>query len=397
MKILFVSAVFPYPLYSGGQIRIYNLLKELSKDHEISLFSFIRSDTERQYIDKLSFCKRVETVYRGHAWQPGYVLHSVFGEYPFLLSTYDNASMRQLLTQTLQSDMYDLIHLEPGYVWPSLSAHSIPVVVSEHNIEHTIYEQYVRQFPIVPLRPLLFADVLKLKFWEKKIWKSASHVVTVSEDDKNYVSGVVDSSKISVVPNGVDLQQFPFAQKKEKGEAPTFLFVGNFLWMQNLDAVKFLISDIWPRIKEMYPKGTLRIVGKRLPEYLRRRMSNGIMLLEHVEEIADEYKKADVLLAPIRIGGGTKFKILEAMAMGVPVVTTKRGAEGLEVANRKEVYIADAAEDVVVAIKDILTDTPKRNAIIRAARIVIEEKYSWKNIARKLDSVWNEVAHAKNH
>lgn len=397
MRILFVSAVFPYPLYSGGQIRIYNLLKELSKNHEISLFSFIRSDAEQQYTDKLSFCKRVETVYRGYAWQPKYVLRALVGSYPFLLSTYVNKQMQNVLKNAIQSQSYDLIHLEPGYVWPSLPAHSIPVVVGEHNIEHTIYEQYVRQFPIVPLRSLLFADVLKLMFWEKKIWQSANHVVAVSEDDKNYIGGIVDPAKISVVPNGVDLQQFPFVQKKEKGEAPTFLFVGNFLWMQNLDAVKFLIADIWPAIKEMYPKGTLRIVGKRMPEYLRRRVSDGIILLEHVEEIVDEYKKADILLAPIRIGGGTKFKILEAMASGVPVVTTKKGAEGLDIIHGKDVYLADSVDEVIVAVRELLTNASKRNAMIRAARDVIEEKYSWKHIAKKLDVIWDQVSHEASH
>lgn len=397
MKILFVSAVFPYPLYSGGQIRIYNLLKELSGRYEISLFSFIRNDEEQKNIDALSFCKHVETIYRGHAWQPRYVLRSVLGKYPFLLSTYAGKAMRDELMKALKQDSYDLIHIEPGYVWPSLPAHSLPIVVGEHNIEHTIYEEYVRQFPIVPLRPLLFADVLKLMFWEKKIWQSANHVVTVSEDDKNHVSGVVDSSKISVVPNGVDLQQFPFVQKKEKKDGQTFLFVGNFLWMQNLDAVKYLLTDIWPAVKEMYPNATLRIVGKRMPESLRGRVSDGIILLEYVEDIVDEYQKADILLAPIRIGGGTKFKILEAMAMGVAVVTTTKGIEGLDVVNRKELYIADSVDDTVAAVRELLTNALKRNAIVRAARHVIEEKYSWKNIAKKLDVAWSNVIHEANN
>ena len=397
MKILFVSAVLPYPLYSGGQIRIYNLIKELSKIHEISLFSFIRSDQELKLLDKLSFCKRIETVYRGHAWQPKYVLHAIFGGYPLLMSTYNNAEMKNRLKDALARESYDVIHIEPGYVWPSIPKHTLPVVVGEHNIEHAVYELYVKQFPIVPLRTLLFLDVLKIMFWEKKIWKEANHIVTVSEDDKNYIQRSVDASSISVVPNGVDLQQFPFVSKKEKSQKQTFLFVGNFLWMQNRDAVKFLISDIWPLLKQKYPEATLRIVGKHMPESLRKYMNDRILLLEQVDEIIEEYKKADILLAPIRIGGGTKFKILEAMASGVPVISTKRGAEGLDVVDGRDIYIADSANEIANQVNEILTNTPKRNAIIRAARDVIEEKYSWKNIASKLDAVWKQASYEAKH
>lgn len=395
MKILFVSAVFPYPLYSGGQIRIYNLIKELSKRHAISLFSFIRNEEERKYIDALSFCKRVEMVNRGHAWQPSYILRSIFGKYPLLLSTYANEEMRRKLTQILQNEPYDLIHIEPGYVWPSIPQHTIPSVVAEHNIEHTVYELYVRRFPIIPLRPFLYADVLKLLWWEKYIWKKAKNVIAVSEDDKEIINQTIDVTKISVVPNGVDISLFPYTPKK-LGDHPVFLFVGNFLWMQNKDAVKQLSSTLWPRIMNIYPDATLRIVGKHMPENLRQNLSSGMVLLEHVEDIIDEYKKADIVLAPIRVGGGTQFKILEAMAAGIPVVTTSKGAEGLKVANGKELFIADDENGFASVISQLLTNQKLKNTVTRSARTCIETYYSWKIIARELERVWMKTYEASH-
>ena len=120
MNILFVSAVLPFPLHSGGQIRIYNILKRLSKRHRITLLSFIREEGERDLAKHLDFCQSVRMVMRGRAWQPKYVFGSVLGKYPLLLASYDNAAMRQAIRDTVLRDQIDLIHLEPFYVWPAL-------------------------------------------------------------------------------------------------------------------------------------------------------------------------------------------------------------------------------------------------------------------------------------
>ena len=131
MKVLFVSAVLPYPLYSGGQIRIYNLLKRLGKKHEIHLYSFIRSDKEKEYISELSFCKTVTTVLRGHAWRPNYLLKTITSSYPFLWNTYHNSDMLSFLSDEIAKGGYDCIHIEPGYVWPSIpTEHKIPIVIA---------------------------------------------------------------------------------------------------------------------------------------------------------------------------------------------------------------------------------------------------------------------------
>ena len=141
MKILFVSAVLPYPLHSGGQIRIYNLLKRLVDTHEIHLYSFIRSETEKKYLPDLRFCKSVTTVLRGRVWQPKYIYKTLTGSLPLLWSSYHNSRMVGFLADEISLGNYDLIHIEPGYVWPSVpTQHRVPIVVAEHNIEHEVYK-----------------------------------------------------------------------------------------------------------------------------------------------------------------------------------------------------------------------------------------------------------------
>lgn len=378
MKILFVSAVLPYPLHSGGQIRIYNLLKRLSSTHEIHLFSFIRSESEKKHLPQLPFCKSVTTVHRGRVWQPKYLFKTLTSSYPLLWTSYHSSEMLGLLASEISMGNYDLVHIEPGYVWPSLPETRIPVVVCEHNIEHTVYEAYAKQFPIGILRPFLMRDVVKMKSWQRHVWKRADHIITVSESDKTFIQ----QSNVSVVPNGVDTKAFAFRPKKTMSENLTLLYVGNFRWMENKDAAEHLIRDWWPAIQNKYPDAILRIVGKNAPA--------GPYFVGSVEKIQDELYAADIMLAPIRIGGGTKYKILEAMAAGLPVVTSSLGIMGMHGETKKHFLIAESSADVLESIA-YLRDDAKRMDMVTSGRELVEKEYSWDLIAQKLDRIWNSL------
>ncbi len=377
MKVLFVSAVLPYPLHSGGQIRIYNLLKRLGQKHEIHLFAFIRSEEEKKYLPKLSFCKSVHTVLRGRAWQPKYLWNTLTGTYPLLWSSYHSSEMLALLSSDVAGGNYNLIHIEPGYVWPAIpTEHRIPIVIAEHNIEHRVYSAYTAHFSLLPLKPFLRMDVAKMKRWEQRVWKEAAHVVTVSESDRS----AIGQANVSVVPNGVDTTSFVFRPKKMMGKPLTFLYVGNFRWMENRDAAEHIIRDIWPVIRAQYPDARLRIVGDHAP--------GGQYYVGRVDDIHKEFEGADILLAPIRIGGGTKYKILEAMASGLPVITSSLGIEGMDT---HSVLIAHTPEEAVQSVHTLENNT-KRMQLVERARHIIEKEYSWDMIARKLDDVWNSLS-----
>lgn len=392
MNVLFVSAVFPYPLYSGGQVRIYNLLRLLSKTHSITLCAFIRSDEEKKYISALSFCTKVITVKRGRAWQLKYISKTVFSTYPFLYASYENVEMRTRISQELSEHSYDIVHLEPSYVWPSVPNMHVPTVVAEHNIEHEVYEQYVRSFFIPFFRPLLYIDVLKHRRWEEKVWGKSDHMIVVSKDDALRIHKKYVNKPLTVVPNGVDTDYFQFNPTSNKSKIPSFLFVGQFRWIQNRDALSFLMRDMWPKIQASYPRARLTVVGKNIPFNLRKLITSpNIQLLEDVEDIRTIYATHDALLAPIRIGGGTKFKILEAMASGLPVITSKIGAKGLDVRHEKEIYIGDTIQVVLSSIRNIRGDTQKGRVLLKNARLCIEEKYSWSEIAKTLDQAWRKT------
>ena len=391
MNILFVSAILPWPLVSGGQVRIYNLLKRLSKKHEITLVSFIRDEHERTFTKNLSFCKHVHMVYRGKARQVKYLIRAVTSAYPWLLSTYENTNMRQLLEELASREQYDLVHIEPFYVFPSLPELSIPIVVGEHNVEYRIYEDYVRVFPVVPLRPLLFLDVFKLRLQEERVWRKAAAITAVSEEDRNVMKKKTNTP-VAIVANGVDLVNFPFRSTRPKRNTPVLLFVGNFSWLPNVEGCKTLLNDIWPLLKDRFPVATLRIVGRNMPQSLKKRANAlGATVVGEISDIAKEYRSADMLLAPIRIGGGTKFKMLEALASGLPIITTEQGMQGLDATAGSHYLKASTPEEFVAQTEKIWENTNLRSTIIRSGRKLVEEKYSWDSIAKILDDVWKNT------
>lgn len=394
MKILFVSALLPYPPHQGGGVRMYNLLKQLGPRHQITLLPFIRSFGEEQYLEKLSFCQKITPVMRGSAWQVRYVVKAAVSSMPLLYASYDNDWMKKAIAQELSRETYDLIHLEPSYVWPSLPKTDVPAVVTEHNIESTVYDGFVRRFSLPFVRPILFWDVVKLRFWERRVWKEASHVIAVSESDAQIIRAATASDHVSVVSNGVDPKKFAFHERK-KNMGKRILFVGYFGWLQNRDALTYLLDVQWREIYEAHPGATLRVIGKKLPKILERKVAaTGGSWDESVDDIVKEYHTADVLLAPIRIGGGTRYKILDAMATGLPVVTTTIGASGLAAKDHEELLIADTVEATVQALWEVFEDDDLRVRMTRQARSVVEEHYSWDKLAKQLEEVWK---HAKTN
>lgn len=394
MKILFVSAVLPYPLHSGGQIRLYHLLQRLSKRHTITLASFIRSEDERAYAEKLAFCESVTMVMRGRAWQAKYYLKALFGKYPFLLSTYDNSVMRQHLARRMADQHYDLVHIEPFYVMPSLPDVRVPLVVSEHNIEHQVYERYVQRFPVPLLRPLLSRDIDKLTRWEHVAWQRAQACTAVSHEDARVMQETLHR-EIDIVPNGVDLQAFPY-RDPPKRKATTLLFVGNFRWYPNRDAAYELIDHIWPHMHESIPEARVVIAGRDMPLALKDRVrSVGGEVCDAVDDIAKLYREADILIAPHAISGGTKFKMLEAMASGLPILTTKEGMFGLSATPDKHYFLAQTPQEFVLKVKYILDKPAVVKNVVKQARLLVETQYSWDQIALALERVWEEACTKK--
>lgn len=391
MKILMITSYLPYPLFGGGEIRTYNLLKKLKEKHKITLISYIRpTNTQRDINEVKKFCHEVITLSKQKTWTIKNILRTGFSTMPLLLTTYHSKKDTRIIRDVIRQNSFDLIHVEPFYIMHNVPITKVPILLVEHNIEYLVYRRYVNQFPFLPLRPILNLDVVKMKEWEEVMWKRANHVTTVSESDKKIIEAT-GIKNVEVIPNGVDLNYFQFTPRTQVSKKPVILYVGDMRWFENRDAVSYLLKEIWPGIKSQIPNVRLLIVGRDANKYFTSKAGNSVSIIANVPDIKKFYPEADCLLAPIRKGGGTKYKILEAMACGLPVVTTSIGQEGLDIEDEKQAKIADTKEELIQATIEVLTNQYLRNSLAKNARELVEKNYSWDNIAQKLDVLYSKV------
>lgn len=397
MNILLVSSYLPYPLFSGGHIRLYNLIKELSKKHKIILICEKRDyqgDAEISELKKL--CKKVIAVNRKKQWTIGNILKTGLSLSSFLITGHTNIQMKKEIQRELNESQFDLIHAETSYIMQNIPPIDIPLVLVEHNVEYLVYKRFADNSPL-PFKPLLYIDVFKLKYWEEKMWGEATKLVAVSEIEKKIMSRI--RKDVVIVSNGVDINKFkPTNDKRLKTNDKRILFIGEFKWVQNRDAIEWIIKEIWPKLRaEFIPSMTdkgikLWVVGRNIPASIRKLTSDkDIFFDDQAPDEAEEiFKRSDLLLAPIRVGGGTSFKILEAMSCGVPVITTSLG-NAINAKENSEILVAQSSEEFVEKIKKLLEDDKFYETISENARKLVEEKYNWEKIAQDLNNVYESV------
>ncbi len=399
MRIFMLTPYLPYPLLSGGQVRTYNLLKQISQEHEVTLFALIKNESERQHVKELEpYCHRIQVFKRTQKpWHPRNIFLAGFTPYPFVVTRNLVTSLKHAIAEELQKEKYDLIHVETFYMMPSIPKTQLPIILVEQTIEYLGYEDFAekisRKLPF--LRFFLNIDIAKIRYWEKHYWRTCDRLVTVSADDRDFIHTVEPKIKrIDVVSNGVDLQFFNQVKKKFS-KNPILLFVGTFNWLPNVEAVEFLVEKVWPKISTAYPQAILRIVGSSPTNKILRygETDAQIQVTGRVADIRDEYSQANALLAPVFSGKGTRYKVLEAMASETPVVGTKIALEGIGADPQKHFLLGDDAESMAEQTIHLLKDQDLQKALGKSSKKFIAQHFSWNQIAKDLLRVYEETTH----
>lgn len=395
MKILMLTPYLPYPLLSGGQIRTYNLLKKLASKHEVTLFALIKEESERQYVPELEkYCQKVRVFKRSKKpFTLRNILMTGFSSFPFLVIRNLTPETKTAVTQELKKNKYDLIHAETFYMMPNIPETNVPILLVEQTIEYLGYESFATKVKIPFVKQLLKIDIHKIRRWEEYYWKSCTKLITMSEEDRQFIGQAIqDHDKIEVVSNGVDVEWFQ-EKKKKLPDRPTILFVGTFNWLPNVEAVKFLVNDVWPRIKQKLPNAHLWIVGNAPTKeiFQFQQLDNSISVTGGIPDIRDAFAGAHVLLAPVFSGKGTRYKVLEAMASQTPIVATSTAVEGLGVDHGVHVMVGDSAKKMADLTIEILEDQKLQKKLADNGKKFVSDLYDWKSISRKLDEVYQEL------
>ncbi len=396
MNILFVSAYLPYPPDSGGRIRTYHLLKWAAEHHQVSLLSFYHHASELEHVPRLeSMCQAVQVV-------PAPVLKvdplSRLVR-PFLapcdiVMPRRAAAMAAALEDCLSKGHFDLVHFDDlGVASYVRLASSLPTVLSKHNLEWRIKRRTIDQRKSAWHflgKALAYLEWWALRGYESRVAHLFGQVVVVSEVDRQVLARLCPVFTISVVPNGVDTAYF--APQQGEPEKNSLVFTGAMFWPPNIDAALFLCKDVLPFVREQVPEVTAYIVGHDPPQAVRHlARQQGVVVTGYVEDVRPYMARAALYVVPLRIGSGTRLKILEALAMGKAVVTTTVGREGLDLVAGRDVVVANGAAAFAAAIVGLLQDADRRAELGRAGRKMVQTRYDWQKVLPRLERVYRRA------
>ena len=397
MRILMVTPYLPYPPASGGQIRTLNLLKYLSVKNEIYLVSLYKNENEKQYTKFLTkYCKEIHLCKRPEKpWQVKNILNSIFTTKPFLIVRNYSESAKDTIKKLLERVNFDVIHSETFYVMPHIPKTKVPTLLVEQTIEYKVYQHFVDGLPLI-LRPFLNIDVLKLRYWERFYWNQATLVSTVSEHDKSIIKEEVKDIQTAIIPNGAGDEMFEPTIKQRNTIDPILLFLGNFFWLQNIEAAQFTIKKILPLLESRLQNFKIIIAGQQANKIKTNSDKVQIVEIEEndTEKVKKQYQNATLFIAPIFGPGGTRLKILAAMATGLPVVSTSVGIEGLSVKDNKHVLVANNKEEFVEKIFRALSNQELYKTLQLNSYYLAKNKYNWQSISRQLEKVYKNIKKA---
>jgi glycosyltransferase involved in cell wall biosynthesis len=395
-RVLALTSRLPYPPREGHQLRSWHVLRALARQHEVTLLSFARRDDApdeceplRQALARVQMFP-IPSEHRRSALLAA-ALHGLAGPTPFVVHKYASDAMRARIAQlaaqadVVHVDMLPLMALLPEKL-------EVPVVLNAHNVEHRLLAQRAEVERGALRRAFLRTQRVKLERFERAALVRADHVLACSGDDAAQLAALAPQTPITVLPNGVD------AQANRPSGAPTapdeIVFVGQMGWFPNRDGVEWFLAEILPRIVARRPTVKFALVGKSAGLAVPLALQNNVRLLGFVPDVAPPIQAAALYVVPLRAGSGTRLKILEAMAFGKAIVTTRIGAEGIALEHEVDAVFADDAESFAAAVLRLLDAPAEAARLGAAAREKAVARYDWEAIGAALGPLYSELAEA---
>jgi sugar transferase (PEP-CTERM/EpsH1 system associated) len=389
MDILFLTSNLPYPPTDGWKIRVYSLLRHLSIDHRVSLISFMRTTEDPRAVEALrTFCADLWVVPRDPSYSPWKLFLGLVGSTAFSVLNYRDKQMMGLLKQVLEKRTFDIVQAESLAMAQYCVALPHATILDLHNIESLLIKRYAKQEHNLLKRGYAEVTWRKLATYERETCKRFTRCLTCSTEDRRLVQEHIGVDCVNVIPNGVDLQAY-VPDGVPGSPSNRVVFVGRMDYHANVDGVLWFCRKILPYIRRQKPDVLFQIVGGFPSEDVRRLAIPGqIEVTGFVEDVRPYLKKATAVVVPLRIGGGTRLKILEAFAMGKAVISTSLGAEGISVVGGREILLADSPEQFASKVLEVLDRLELRESLQKAGRHLVEACYSWTSIGKKLEGVY---------
>jgi sugar transferase (PEP-CTERM/EpsH1 system associated) len=403
VRVLFLSQIIPYPPHGGVLQRGYNLLRELGRAAEVHLLAYHHPDelpsekVEESRRALLAFCDKVEYA---PLWPKASSLHraaalamTTFSNQPFSVVAHRSAAFANLVAAALRDSPPDIVHVDTVALCPFAppGSSAAPRVLTHHNIESILMARRAEAEPRAAARAFLRREAAKLRRYEAAVSPTFDLNVVVSPRDAEALAAIAPGTRTVLVPNGVDTEYFA---PEDSPEEEALIYTGGLNMFANRDAVLHFLQEAWPRITSRRPRVRFFAVGQEPPPELQAIAAADprVVVTGYVPDIRPFVRKAAVYVVPLRVGGGTRLKVLDAMALGKAMVSTSIGCEGIEVRAGEHLVIADTADAFADATVALLEDNERRRRLGRAARELVERRYGWRIIGASLIDAYRAAA-----
>lgn len=395
LRILVLDEEIPYPLNAGKRIRTWNLLRHLAERHRITFLCYGDEDqpgvAEMAHLGILVVTVPPLPPSGSAAFYAG-ALANLASPWPYSVARHHTARYARALEHLTATESFDLLHCEwTPYASFTHHATQLPALVMAHNIETTVWRRRAEHAGRVPERWYMGLQAAKMERFEKRAFTRAALVAAVTAEEVR-TARAWGARTVMLVENGVDTEAL--RPQNIAPEANSVLFMGSLDWQPNRDALLYLADQIWPLVRAANPLASLNVVGRQPAPRLRERVEGipGVQWVGEVPDIRPWVARANMVLVPLRIGGGSRIKILESLAMGKTIVTTSVGAEGLEVVNGRHCRIANEPAEFARAIVELLQQPEVCRALGENGRRLVVERYDWRRLSTELEYAWRQTA-----
>ena len=401
MRILMIGDQMPFPAVSGGSQRVYHLLERAGREHEVTYVAPIDGEYTAEVATEMGrICARVVPVpvkrQSPLAHLPGLLAHTATGKPPELHFHCSQALLARV-GEVAREQEFDLAHVEHSHM--ALALEAMPATLQQRsllvlqNVEFETFARIARMEPGLGAKARAFANSAMLRRWEPRYAEHFRLCAAMSAVDRDLMLRANPRLDVEVVPNGVDSKRLRPLPRPEGG--PALVFVGTMSYAPGADAATYFCREVLPLVRRQMPQVELWLVGADPPPAVRRLEAiEGVHVTGRVPDVKDYYARSALSVVPLRAGGGTRLKILEAMALGRPVVSTGLGAEGLDAVDGEHLRIADEPPAFAAAVVDLLRDDAAYARLAANGRRLVEEVYDWDVIAAQLLRVYERVAGA---
>jgi glycosyltransferase involved in cell wall biosynthesis len=400
LRVVLVDEELPYPANSGKRIRTLNLTLRLAKRHRLTYVCHRNQDAQEARRAAAFLAEHgVATVVVERAVPrksgAGFWLRlagNLLSPLPYSVVTHTSRHLRRALARLAAGTPVDLWHCEWTPYAASLEGMAAPRLVVAHNVESVIWQRYAETERGLLRGWYIRRQWRKWQRYEGEALRAVERTVAVSDVDAARLRDEFGVRRIDVVENGVDTQYFrPQDVRREPGR---LLFLGSLDWRPNLDGVGLLLDRIFPALRARVPEARLCLVGRNPPAWLARRAADepGVELHANVPDVRPYLAACGLMVVPLRVGGGSRLKILEALACGTPVVSTRVGAEGLCLEAGRDLTVAEGPRDLTAALEAAIRSPAAAQEQAQRGRQAVLRRYDWDVLAERLDAVWRDVA-----